>query len=779
MAKSVNKCRLTGAIPLLLVFLIIFFAVGCGGETRYQLTASGEPGQGGTVSIDPVPGPDNKYPEGAQVQLQAKPNEGYQFSHWSAGDLELGTAPSSTVTMSGDLVVTAVFEPDAGIAQPAATPLPTVARQEPTPVTPETATPLPPVTKSAPPTARPPAPTATPIPQAPTPTPEPTEPAAPTCFTLSMPDIPSGAGGIVRSPSPNCPTEQDKYTQGTQVTVTATPSSANWLFQGWTGACSDTGPCVVTMETDQTLGAEFVQQFILSTNASPSAAGSVSGAGTYDSGSQVTARAAPASPHWVFVEWSGDCQGQGSCLVTMDRDLTVTAIFEERIYQVTLTTEGRGSVSLEPPGGSYRPGTVVVLTANPEADWGLDGWTGACSGTDACVVTMDGNRAVTANFVVQFTLTTAALPFAGGTLSLPAVGKQNAGKQVTVTATSAVGYSFSHWSGACLGPGPCIVTMDGDQRVEANFQRQFSLTVNCIGDALGFVDPHGCGLTYFYDAGTPVLLTARPSGDNTFGRWTGDAAQVRESIIVAVNRSTTVTAAFWKPVVQYTAAADLAAASLLAEARGYNLVQATDAGELGDSRTWILIGQRGGNPISNTLLGSSLQVADSGFIRAFRVTTVYDDATRDVIGISGWSPLETLASVKWVAENGIPSKSLKQEWVAIQYCSDDDLPAAQTLSRRYKWPLVNTCNPADLAGHDAWVLVGPSDTNPVFAAVFGNAVTSRDLGFVVIQFDEAYVTGEKSLVVWGVASWRVLDTEASTSWIADSGLPVQPQRFLY
>ncbi|MCI0781358.1 MAG: hypothetical protein J4N93_08700, partial [Chloroflexi bacterium] len=269
------------------------------------------------------------------------------------------------------------------------------------------------------------------------------------------------------------------------------------------------------------------------------------------------------------------------------------------------------------------------------------------------------------------------------------------------------------------------------------------------------------------------------SGENTFGRWSGDVTSVTPTTTVILTRATAVTASFWKPVVQYTAAADLAAASFLAEARGYNLVQATDAGELGDSRTWILIGRREVNPVSNTFLGSSLQVADSGFIRAIRATTVYDGATRDVIGISGWSPRETLASVKWVAENGIPSKSLKQEWVAVQYCQKDDLPAAQTLSRRFQWPLVNTCNPADLADHEAWVLVGPSAENPVYASVFGNAVTSRDLGFVVIQVNDAYVTGDKSLVVWGVASWRVLDTEASVTWITESGLPDQPKRFLY
>ena len=88
-----NMFRLTRANGLLLLLLMLFAAVGCEGAARHQLTASGEPGQGGTVAVDPAPGPDIKYPEGAQVRLQAKPREGYQFSHWSAGALELGRLP--------------------------------------------------------------------------------------------------------------------------------------------------------------------------------------------------------------------------------------------------------------------------------------------------------------------------------------------------------------------------------------------------------------------------------------------------------------------------------------------------------------------------------------------------------------------------------------------------------------------------------------------------------------------------------------------------------------
>ena len=77
------------------------------------------------------------------------------------------------------------------------------------------------------------------------------------------------------------------------------------------------------------------------------------------------------------------------------------------------------------------------------------------------------------------------------------------------------------------------------------------------------------------------------------------------------------------------------------------------------------------------------------------------------------------------------------------------------------------------------MLVGPADVNPVFASVFGNAVSIRDIGLIVIQLNDAYVTGDRSLTVWGVANSRVIGTAVTANWINASGLPDQPQRFEY
>jgi hypothetical protein len=57
-------------------------------------------------------------------------------------------------------------------------------------------------------------------------------------------------------------------------------------------------------------------------------------------------------------------------------------------------------VTLDPPGGTYDEGTVVTLTASPDAGSTFAGWSGAATGTASTVtVTMDGDKMVTATFV--------------------------------------------------------------------------------------------------------------------------------------------------------------------------------------------------------------------------------------------------------------------------------------------------------------------------------------------------------------------------------------------
>ncbi len=121
---------------------------------------------------------------------------------------------------------------------------------------------------------------------------------------------------------------------------------------------------------------------------------------------------AAASPGSVFTGWSGACTGTGACVITMDKAQAVTATFVPDAGSVVLTVTGTGSgtgrvdsvasgigcgVACE---ASFPAGTVVSLQASENVDATFVGWTGACSGTGACTVTMNGAQAVGAEFAV-------------------------------------------------------------------------------------------------------------------------------------------------------------------------------------------------------------------------------------------------------------------------------------------------------------------------------------------------------------------------------------------
>ena len=54
--------------------------------------------------------------------------------------------------------------------------------------------------------------------------------------------------------------------------------------------------------------------------------------------------------------------------------------------------------------GTYTVSTAVTLTATPATGYKFSGWTGACTGTSTCTVTMTGAAAVTATFVANLSL---------------------------------------------------------------------------------------------------------------------------------------------------------------------------------------------------------------------------------------------------------------------------------------------------------------------------------------------------------------------------------------
>jgi hypothetical protein len=79
-------------------------------------------------------------------------------------------------------------------------------------------------------------------------------------------------------------------------------------------------------------------------------------------------------------------------------NLNISAPVSSYTLTVTKTGNGTGNVALSPPGGTYTNGTVVTLTATPNSGSSFAGWSGDGTGSGTRMVTMNGNKSVTATF---------------------------------------------------------------------------------------------------------------------------------------------------------------------------------------------------------------------------------------------------------------------------------------------------------------------------------------------------------------------------------------------
>ncbi len=127
---------------------------------------------------------------------------------------------------------------------------------------------------------------------------------------------------------------------------------------------------------------------------------------SFAQGAKVTLTATPGS-NYFFGGWNGNCTGTGICTITLTATATVSALFNAgNGITVTLAGTGTGTVTSTPAGiscgttcsSSFPPNTQVTLTETPSANSLFSGWIGACSGTGACTIMLNGADTVTASF---------------------------------------------------------------------------------------------------------------------------------------------------------------------------------------------------------------------------------------------------------------------------------------------------------------------------------------------------------------------------------------------
>jgi len=114
---------------------------------------------------------------------------------------------------------------------------------------------------------------------------------------------------------------------------------------------------------------------------------------------EVTITAKPIAG-FRFTGWSGDVAGSDNpASIIMDSAKSVTAHFEALDPYSLSINALNGSVSMDPPGGNYDPGTTVTLKAVPNSGYVFKSWGGDISGSDNPVnLFMDSDKTVTAEF---------------------------------------------------------------------------------------------------------------------------------------------------------------------------------------------------------------------------------------------------------------------------------------------------------------------------------------------------------------------------------------------
>jgi len=463
------------------------------------VTGTGVSFAGGSVSVSPAPETNGKYTKNTVVTLTASPASGYDWKSWSETDSN--TSNPTTVTMSSNKQVRVNFEPRFSLI---------INNQ------------------------------------------------------LVIGSFVSFAEGSV-SINP-APAGDGKYTSGTVVTLAAR-SDSGFDWKGWSGTGSDiSNPTTLTMSGgNKNVTVTFEPRFSLMvsdqlvigpivsfTEGSVSVSPAPGDDGKYASGTKVTLTASPTLGYG-WKTWSGTGKDTSNPVaITIISDKHVAVTFELR-FLLTINNQAiagsskdftGGSVAVNPaPGtdGRYTRDTITMLTASPASGYRFDRWSGDVSDKVTSVsITMNANKSINTYFIKVYTLSTAASPSEGGSIS-PGSGTYDEGTSVVLTATAASGYRFDRWSGDVSDRvTPVTVAINTNKSITANFIKVYILTTSVSPAEGGSVSP----ASGTFDEGASVILNAIPATGYIFDHWSGDISDNITPATLIMDSSKSVSAVF-------------------------------------------------------------------------------------------------------------------------------------------------------------------------------------------------------------------------------------------
>ena len=225
----------------------------------------------------------------------------------------------------------------------------------------------------------------------------------PTTYTVALSASPANGGTVSGGGT---------FNEGITVTAHAAPM-AGYTFVNWTengSIVSSSVSYVFQVTSNRNLIANFEliagEEYSVDLSVVPAASGTVSGAGSFESGSSVTVSATAANGY-NFLNWTegGNVVSSSATYtftITSDRDLK--ANFEPEKYTITLTANPSAGGFTNFSSNQFAFGQSVTINANENSNYKFVNWTenGVIVSTNkSFTFTAEANRSLVANFIIE------------------------------------------------------------------------------------------------------------------------------------------------------------------------------------------------------------------------------------------------------------------------------------------------------------------------------------------------------------------------------------------
>ncbi len=233
-----------------------------------------------------------------------------------------------------------------------------------------------------------------------------------------------------------------------------------------------------------------------------------------------------------------------------------TVAFADYTINVTIEPEGGGTVE---GGGAHKAGRNATLVATPSTGYTFNGWykdkeTEPFSTETTFIFEGEADRNYTAKFNPAITVTVTADNAQGGTVSQSGTGSYMPGENVTLTAITSNGYTFSGWfdvansASAVSTESSYSFVVEESKNIIGKFTPSFELDVAAVPIEGGTVTGSGT-----YEGNKVATITAVPSDGFKFVGWfpadnTGDPISTQAEFKLNMDTNVSIIARFEKVI---------------------------------------------------------------------------------------------------------------------------------------------------------------------------------------------------------------------------------------